>query len=57
MIYRINQYRDWGINVSTGGVQNNPIGSLSGAQTCHWDPDQPANLIEKNFVHGLILLA
>jgi len=39
--------RDWGINVSAIGVQNEANWSIPGTQTCKWQPDELGQFISK----------
>ncbi|MDF1812579.1 MAG: glycoside hydrolase family 3 N-terminal domain-containing protein [Verrucomicrobiales bacterium] len=43
---RIRQYREWGINVETIGIQNEANWSHPGTQTCRWEPGRLADFIE-----------
>ena len=46
IINRTQTYLDWGINVTTLGVQNETNYSKVGTQTCIWDPVRLKNFIE-----------
>ena len=46
IVSRTKQYIDWGINVTTLGVQNETNYSKVGSQTCIWDPLRLRNFIE-----------
>ncbi|MDG2012547.1 MAG: glycoside hydrolase family 30 beta sandwich domain-containing protein, partial [Pirellulaceae bacterium] len=47
MVARIQQYRDWGINVPVIGVQNESNWSHPGTQTCSWVPQELQSFIEQ----------
>ncbi|MCP4776164.1 MAG: hypothetical protein GY880_18200, partial [Planctomycetaceae bacterium] len=47
MVRRIQQYREWGINVPVIGVQNESNWSHPGTQTCRWDPQELRTFIEQ----------
>ncbi|MEN8716991.1 MAG: glycoside hydrolase family 3 N-terminal domain-containing protein [Verrucomicrobiales bacterium] len=40
LVARIQQYLDWGINVTAVGIQNESNWSHPGTQTCRWDPER-----------------
>ena len=46
MVARVQQYLDWGINVTAIGVQNESNWSHEGTQTCRWEPGELASFIE-----------
>lgn len=46
LVGRVKQYRQWGINVTTVGVQNETNWSHPGTQTCHWAPNDLREFIE-----------
>ncbi|MCH2179854.1 MAG: glycoside hydrolase family 3 C-terminal domain-containing protein [Mariniblastus sp.] len=46
MVKRTQQYRDWGINVTCLGVQNETNYSHVGTQTCMWKPDRLRSFID-----------
>ncbi|MCP4778076.1 MAG: hypothetical protein GY880_27970, partial [Planctomycetaceae bacterium] len=46
LVRRVKQYRQWGINVTTVGVQNETNWSHPGTQTCHWSPNDLREFIE-----------
>ena len=46
IVHRVQQYLDWGINVTNLGVQNETNYSHIGTQTCIWDPIRLRNFIE-----------
>jgi O-glycosyl hydrolase len=45
MVARVKQYRDWGVNVTTIGVQNESNWSHPGTQTCRWEPEELRDFI------------
>ena len=47
IVKRTQQYLDWGINVTTIGVQNETNYSKIGSQTCVWDPQRLTEFIEE----------
>ncbi|MEL0099708.1 MAG: hypothetical protein VW907_09145, partial [Opitutae bacterium] len=47
IIRRTKQHLDWGVNVTTLGVQNETNYSNLGSQTCIWDPMRLRNFIDK----------
>ena len=47
IVNRVQQYLDWGINVTNLGVQNETNYSHLGTQTCIWDP-----LVLKSFIEN-----
>ncbi|MEC8013694.1 MAG: glycoside hydrolase family 3 N-terminal domain-containing protein [Verrucomicrobiota bacterium] len=54
IVRRTKQYLDWGINVTTLGVQNETNYSKVGSQTCIWDPSRLKNFIEKRLKPRLV---
>ena len=47
MVKRIKQYIDWGINVTTVGVQNESNYSPPNTQTCMWEPERLGRFISQ----------
>jgi O-glycosyl hydrolase len=47
IVHRTKQYLDWGIRVTTLGVQNETNYSKVGGQTCIWDPYRLRDFIEQ----------
>ena len=47
IVRRTRQHMEWGINVTTLGVQNETNYSNLGSQTCIWDPQRLRNFIDK----------
>ena len=47
LVGRVKQYLQWGINVTTIGVQNETNWSHPGTQTCHWSPNDLREFIEQ----------
>ena len=45
LVARIQQYLDWGINVTAVGIQNESNWSKPGTQTCRWAPERLAAFI------------
>ena len=54
IVRRTQQYIDWGINVTTLGVQNETNYSKVGSQTCIWDPIRLKNFIESRLKPRLV---
>ena len=50
IVKRTCQYLDWGVNVTTIGVQNETNYSKVGSQTCVWDPQRLSHFIEKKLI-------
>ncbi|MCP4885671.1 MAG: sulfatase-like hydrolase/transferase [Planctomycetaceae bacterium] len=48
LVDRVRQYRDWGINVTTVGVQNEANWSHPGTQTCRWNPEELREFIQQD---------
>ena len=54
IVNRVQQYLDWGINVTNLGVQNETNYSHLGTQTCIWDPLVLKSFIEKKLKPKLV---
>ena len=54
IVNRVQQYLDWGINVTNLGVQNETNYSHLGTQTCIWDPLVLKAFIEKKLKPKLV---
>lgn len=48
IVARVQKYREWGVNVTTIGVQNESNWSHPGTQTCRWDPLELRQFIEQD---------